>query len=113
MRYEIFNGSRRDYAYRADGGLIEVAPGETVALDVMIADGVKALQEARGVVFRPVEGQEPEQDAAPAGGASGAQDGDKDKMKTLRADYRALTGKNPGPRWDVETLKAKIAEAKG
>lgn len=42
--------------------------------------------------------------AAPAGVAD---------LKALRAEYQSLVGKRPAPRWDVATLKAKIAAARG
>lgn len=110
MRYEIFNGTRRTYAYRSGGGLEEVAPNKTATLDVFIADGVKALQQARGVVFRPVTGDAPAQAGKPAGEPQGGPD---DDMKALRAEYRELAGKNPGPKWDEAKLRHMIAERKG
>lgn len=35
-----------------------------------------------------------------------------DELKASRAEYRAVSGKAPGPRWDLETILAKTEEAR-
>ncbi|HZG65694.1 MAG TPA: hypothetical protein VEZ12_03070 [Herpetosiphonaceae bacterium] len=46
----------------------------------------------------------------PAKPAPAAPEGD---LTALRAEYQRVVGKRPYHGWDAETLKAKIAEAKG
>jgi hypothetical protein len=36
-----------------------------------------------------------------------------DEMAALRSEYQSLVGKRPFHGWDAETIKAKIAEARG
>lgn len=35
---------------------------------------------------------------------------DPDDLADARAEYRAVVGKKAGPKWDVATIRAKIAE---
>lgn len=44
------------------------------------------------------------------GGAETSEGDGDDVVKDLRAAYREKAGKNPGPKWDEETLRAKLLE---
>lgn len=42
--------------------------------------------------------------------SDGESDDADDEMKELRAAYREAFGKNPGPKWDADTIRAKLIE---
>jgi hypothetical protein len=47
----------------------------------------------------------------PKAPTEGAAEKPANELGAARAEYRAKFGKGPSPRWDAETLRAKIAEA--
>lgn len=104
MKASITNTSRAPQGVYAVTGLVFIEPGQSRYVDVAedYAERVKALPflDAKWDSAPAPKAKAP----APAKAAAAPSD-----LSTLRKDYKDAFGKGPSPKWDADTLKAKIA----